>query len=121
MLGKHPIWRLIGVALILVLGSAGCGSSLSSPQALTSPIDQTVARSVVPSPTSMPTTRPTATAPAVVPTATTAAHILLGVPTVLPAAPATTRPAARPVPVAGSPRVLILHTNDNWGETEPCG
>ena len=29
----------------------------------------------------------------------------------------TAAPSATPMPL----ELLILHTNDNWGETEPCG
>jgi hypothetical protein len=41
--------------------------------------------------------------------------------------PATSAPTVLPSPTAGalptaSPAAwIILHTNDNWGETEPCG
>ena len=30
-------------------------------------------------------------------------------------------PSVAPTPVAGPVRLVVLHTNDNWGETEPCG
>ncbi len=47
---------------------------------------------------------------------------------VLPTARATAvplKPTATPRPsatvAAGSDLLTILHTNDNWGETEPCG
>jgi hypothetical protein len=35
----------------------------------------------------------------------------------LAAATATAVPAAGKAPLA----LVVLHTNDNWGETEPCG
>jgi hypothetical protein len=34
---------------------------------------------------------------------------------VMPTATPTTRPTPEPI------RLVVLHTNDNWGETEPCG
>jgi hypothetical protein len=30
---------------------------------------------------------------------------------------ASLAPRATPMPI----RLVVLHTNDNWGETEPCG
>jgi hypothetical protein len=59
-----------------------------------------VAQSVLPSPTAAPSPRPTVAAPRPAP---------------------TIKPTS--VPTDGAPGVplLILHTNDNWGETEPCG
>lgn len=37
------------------------------------------------------------------------------VPTLTPLPTATPRPTPRPG------QLVVLHTNDNWGETEPCG
>jgi hypothetical protein len=31
------------------------------------------------------------------------------------------KPTATPLPTPAPLRLVILHTNDNWGETEPCG
>ena len=39
----------------------------------------------------------------------------LASPTVVPTS--TPEPAPTPTPV----QLTVLHTNDNWGETEPCG
>jgi len=33
----------------------------------------------------------------------------------------TASPIAMPSPGVGPVSLVILHTNDNWGETEPCG
>ena len=30
-------------------------------------------------------------------------------------------PSPVPPETAGSVELVVLHTNDNWGETEPCG
>jgi len=30
-------------------------------------------------------------------------------------------PTPTPVPVPEPIQLVVLHTNDNWGETEPCG
>jgi hypothetical protein len=38
-------------------------------------------------------------------------------PTLVPTSVPTATPAATQVPG----RLVVLHTNDNWGETEPCG
>lgn len=37
--------------------------------------------------------------------------------------PLTQAPTTTPVPTATPTplRFVVLHTNDNWGETEPCG
>jgi hypothetical protein len=44
---------------------------------------------------------------------------------VLPVATSTAVPTSTsvptPTPTAEPVQVVILHTNDNWGETEPCG
>ena len=44
---------------------------------------------------------------------------------VLPVATSTVVPTATPeptsTPTAAPVQLVILHTNDNWGETEPCG
>jgi hypothetical protein len=43
----------------------------------------------------------------------------------LSAATALTTPMPKttdtPVPTPAPLRLVVLHTNDNWGETEPCG
>jgi hypothetical protein len=90
---KHWIAGLLILGLIL----AGCGAATPEAGQPTS----TLAQSALPSPaassevTVPPTAAPTST-PAPTPT-----------------------PATAPTP--GSVQLAVLHTNDNWGETEPCG
>jgi len=86
--------RFIGclAVLLLLIGlPAACATPEPGETALVSPQSQTVARSVLSTPT-------------VAPTATTA-------PT----------PQPSPTPLPAPVRLVVLHTNDNWGGTEPCG
>ena len=53
----------------------------------------TLVQSVLPSPTVPPTVAPTS----------------------------TPEPTPTSVPTAAPIQLTVLHTNDNWGETEPCG
>jgi len=52
-------------------------------------------------------------------------HAVEGTLLVSPVATAASQPAsvpsAMPLPTVGQVLLVILHTNDNWGETEPCG
>jgi hypothetical protein len=41
----------------------------------------------------------------------------LPAPTALPQATPSALPTVTPRPIS----LIVLHTNDNWGETEPCG
>jgi hypothetical protein len=41
--------------------------------------------------------------------------------TLTPTSVPTPDPTATPAATPASGRVVVLHTNDNWGETEPCG
>lgn len=41
------------------------------------------------------------------------------VPAATPTAVAT--PTLVPTPTPATSQLVVLHTNDNWGETEPCG
>ena len=79
--------------LALSLAVAGCGSEAATPE---SDLQQSplAVFSPLPTATSMLTATPTPTTPA---------------------------PTATPVPTPGSSQLVVLHTNDNWGETEPCG
>jgi len=90
-------WTL-GAALLLVLGSilVGCGSPTPTAQTdlMQSPL---VADSPLPTPTA--TKAPSATL----------------VPTFTP------QPTPTPLPTPAPGQIVVLHTNDNWGETEPCG
>jgi hypothetical protein len=93
---------LIGL-LVLSLAAAGCGSQTATPgpDLQQSPL---VAFSPLPTATRDPTAAPLPTEPS--PTATP-------VP--------TSAPTVTPTPSLGSLELVVLHTNDNWGETEPCG
>jgi hypothetical protein len=54
------------------------------------------------------------------PTASAVPAQTLAVPSVVPLVPTQATvalPTATPEPV----QLVVLHTNDNWGETEPCG
>ena len=80
------------VFLVLLLVALVSGCGTPAPEA-----SPQVTSLVMDSPLSTPTSAPTATS---VPTATP-----------------TTTPAPAPSPM----QLVVLHTNDNWGETEPCG
>jgi hypothetical protein len=44
------------------------------------------------------------------------------IPTQAPVPSLTFAPSPMPSPTLSGPsRLVVLHTNDNWGETEPCG
>jgi hypothetical protein len=47
----------------------------------------------------------------------------LPMPTALPTHPPTSAPSptSTPTPLPPPAQILFLSTNDNWGETEPCG
>lgn len=47
--------------------------------------------------------------------------ILLVSPVATAASQPASVPSAMPTPTVGPVSLVILHTNDNWGETEPCG
>ncbi len=82
------------VALLILLNLvAGCGGATPEADSQVSPLAST--RTLARTATLSPLPAPTATLP----------------PTL---APTATLP---PAPV----QLTILHTNDNWGETEPCG
>lgn len=95
---RAPGRWMVGAVLFLILGSilAGCDSPTPTAQTdlMQSPL---VADSPLPTPTAIEA--PTAT---LVPTFT----------------PQPT-PTLLPTPAPG--QIVVLHTNDNWGETEPCG
>lgn len=97
---RLPFWRLIGLIVFLVLGITGCAARTPGAETLTSPLAQTVAQSVLPSPVIAPTTLPAAATPSATPTA---------------------KPSPTPTVVLADIPLVILHTNDTWGETEPCG
>lgn len=100
MLGGEMVsirfWFCTVCLLILSLAVAGCGSVASEPDWQTSPLAQ-ASPSPAPAFTSTPTPASTST-PQPAPTFT---------------------PVPLPAPAAN--QLVVLHTNDNWGETEPCG
>jgi hypothetical protein len=90
-------WLVAVVALVLLL--TGCGPGTSADDGLhTSPLGRHVS---IPTSTLTPTISPTATSGAV--------------PSPTPVLSATASPMLPPM------QLVVLHTNDNWGETEPCG
>jgi hypothetical protein len=91
--------------LALCLGVVGCEGQAASPEP---DLQESPLTAFSPLPTATPnsTATPMPTEPLPMPTATQ-------VPTVEP-----TAPLATPL---GSMELVVLHTNDNWGETEPCG
>lgn len=85
------------IAALLVLSLLLAGCETATPGAGLPP--STVAQSVLQSPLASPTVAPTLA------------------PTLSP----TLEPTPTPAPTAAPVRLTVLHTNDNWGETEPCG
>jgi hypothetical protein len=83
----------LGIVCVLVLGLvvAACGRATEEADWQTSPLEAGAQTSPLQGPTSIPT--PIST---LISTAT---------------------PQPTPIPS----RLVVLHTNDNWGETEPCG
>lgn len=109
----------LAALLIVSLALASCGTPTATqptravlPTAAPQP---TAESDVYQSPLSQHSPLPTATA---VPTAGT-------VPTATAApadtAPPTTMPTPTPRLAPNAGQLVLLHTNDNWGETEPCG
>lgn len=107
--GRNPrsAWRWQrGVIFLLLIPSlllAGCGADLPESGTQLSPLATEQGEASV----------------SVLPTAT------LPLPTDTPVPPTDTPlpPTDTPVPPTARPDVhlALLHTNDNWGETEPCG
>ena len=79
------------IAGLLILGLILAGCETAAPG--TSRPPSTLAQSVLQSPLASPTAVP-ASAP---------------------------EPTPTPIPTQSPIRLAVLHTNDNWGETEPCG
>jgi hypothetical protein len=100
------IWLCVLGMLALSLGLAGCGATTPEAVEQTSPLARV-------SPLSTPTFSPT---PVPAPTLTPVPAPTL-TPTPLPGP--TFTPTAEAV-FTGA-QWVVLHTNDNWGETEPCG
>ena len=79
------------IAGLLILSLLLAGCETATPGA--EPPISTLAQSVLQSPLPSPTAAPTST----------------------PEPPPTSEPTPAPI------QLTVLHTNDNWGETEPCG
>jgi hypothetical protein len=101
-----PVWCLVGLVIASLLigacGTTGTEPSRKSPTGVLFPA------------------LPTGTA--VVPVADTAtlissAEVAVATRTLVP----TVTPLATPAPPPGAANLVVVHTNDNWGETEPCG
>ena len=94
MSSNRSKWWIAG-QLILSLIVAGCASGTPGKELPPS----TVAQSVLQSPLAPPT----------------------GAPTVTPEPAPTPEPTPTQAPTVAPIQLTVLHTNDNWGETEPCG
>ena len=96
MSNRAKWWQSAGL-LALSLLVAGCETAPGTldQSALPSPTRElsSLDQSALPSPTPAPTVLPTVAAPTATPTPTQSPAVQL----------------------------IVLHTNDNWGETEPCG
>ena len=79
------------IAGLLILTLIAAGCGTATPEA--GQPASTLAQSVLPSPSVPPTAAPTS----------------------------TPEPTPTSVPTAAPIQLTVLHTNDNWGETEPCG
>lgn len=89
--GIQPLRWLILLALL-----AGCGTATPGAETYTSPPDAV-------SPLATATAAPTST------------------PVPTPSPTSTSTPLPTPTPALQAIQLVVLHTNDNWGETEPCG
>lgn len=111
-------WPILGLLALLLL--AGCGPAATPAQPLTA-VPATDASRSLPSTavssatTAMPTAAPTFVELPVspLPTPGSAADPAGEELSISPLATATAAPEGLPV--------VVLHSNDNWGETEPCG
>jgi outer membrane biosynthesis protein TonB len=104
--------RLVVLSMLLfALVLSGCGASTPEPQPQAAPTSV--------APTAPPA--PTETLPAVTPEPTDQVSPLptpaLGGTGPSPLPTPTPQSDASPSPI----QLVVLHTNDNWGETEPCG
>lgn len=102
---KHLLCHLLVLSLLL----AGCGPATTEPGGQTSAgsdvqVSPLVHASVLPTPT---------------PVSAEAASPLQ--PTDIPPPTATAEKPAPAQAQSSTDQLVILHTNDNWGETEPCG
>jgi hypothetical protein len=92
--------------LVLSLGLASCGP----------------AQQVEDEAETLPTwTLPTAAAKLTVTASASATALASSVPTAAPKSTDTPTPVPTATPVPEPVDLVVLHTNDNWGETDPCG
>ena len=111
MVRKFTFWSLFLVALGLFL--AGCGSAGPGEELQVTPLGVTVS----PEPSQPPSPTPTQLPPqSPIPTPTP-------LPPQSPIPTPTTLSSESPIPTPAqqSGQLIVLHTNDNWGETLPCG
>ncbi len=111
-------WPLLGLLALLLL--AGCGPAATPAEPLTTTPATDASRSLPSTAVSSATTAVPAAAPTFVelpvsplPTPGSAADPAGEELSISPLATATAAPEGLPV--------VVLHSNDNWGETEPCG
>jgi hypothetical protein len=105
MMRWGPVWLV--AAIMLLAGCTGSAPTMESEESL--PVSALTGGSLTGSP--LPT--PTGESEESLPLSPLTGIALTGSPLPTPSAAATT--LAEPV------RLIVLHTNDNWGETEPCG
>ena len=120
---KHPKtsksktkWIALGAALLAVLYMGGGLWLLSRTS------NQSAAVAAVSTPT--PETQPPSATPTVgsIPSAIPTVIIALNTPTAVPATPTADVQAATVTPSAGGDHTFaIVHSNDTWGYTMPCG
>ena len=98
----RPCRLAASILLVLALLLAGCAVSAPQPDLQRSP----------------PATPRGSTGLSVLPTQTVAHEAS---PTPLPPSPSPLAPTATASATTPPSHLVVLHTNDNWGETEPCG
>jgi hypothetical protein len=127
----HRLTLFVLSLLVVGLLLSGCGSASPAAEQTATPLPQVTEQEPA-APTSVPPTLPPAASPA-----STTETSPLPTPTALPAVAPTSGPDSSPLPTPtaeastnpasasqAGPSLMsltVLHTNDNWGETEPCG
>jgi hypothetical protein len=123
MLMIHTRWLAGCLLAVLVLTSCGPATAQppqpasSWPPAATLPLPSTTLSAGLLA-TDLPTATASATATATrfEPSATAAETAAMSS-----TAAASTSPLPTPGAARGGLKLVVLHSNDNWGETEPCG